>query len=561
MSDDEPTPSDDALDDKKMRKKAEKARGVWISFAGRIIAQIVGAVASVVLGVMVLQRYQAPSAGQPAADTTTAAGAPTLRTASPRRPGQAAIAVLPLDNLSGSPDQEYFADGMTEALVAGLAKVEGLRVISRTSTTRYKTEHPSIPEIARALGVDLVVEGSVLQAGDQVRITAQLIDGGTDEHLWTESYTRTLTDVIALQDTVATAIAMAIKGTVSRRPGSRPATAHAVDAATYDLYLRGRHAWFKRTPEAMQTALGFFEKAVAQDPEFALAYVGLADTYVLQGSPGMPLDAGRERMDKARAAAIRALDLDSGLAEAHTALGGVAFFGERDLAGAEQKFRRAIELNPNYPVAHEWLGLLLGELGRIDEALTHANTAVALDPFEATMYQALGVVQYYSRRFDQTLASERRALELSPQLPLARVIATKALVMAGRPAEASPTCADLSDGPGQIDLRIVCVIAAVRGNRQAEARALRAPLEARRPEPGAALAQIDAALEQFAAAVPRLQRLAERGALPPVFNVDPLYEGMRRHPSWAGIVATHRARAAATPRPSASTPPATPVRQ
>lgn len=549
MSDDEPTPSDGALDDKKRRKKAEKARGVWISFAGRIIAQIVGAVASVVLGVMVLQRYQAPSGSQAAADVAPAAAADAQasRAPSPRRPGQAAIAVLPLDNLSGSPDQEYFVDGMTEALVAGLAKVEGLKVISRTSTTRYKTEHPSIPEIAKALGVDLVVEGSVLQAGDQVRITAQLIDGASDEHLWAESYTRTLKDVIALQDTVAIAIATAIKGTVGQRAGA--ASSHAVDAAIYDLYLRGRHAWFKRTPEAMRTALDFFEKAIAADPGFALAHVGIADTYVLQGSPGMPLDAGRERMERARAAAMRALDLDPALAEAHTALAGVIFFGDRDLIDAERKLRTAIELNPNYPVAHEWLGVLLSELGRFDEALTHAAHAVSLDPFEASMYQALGLVQYQAGRFDDAVATERRALELTPQLPLARVLLAKALVLAGRPGEALPACENLSDSPGGIDLRIACVIAAVRAGRADLASALRAPMDARRPEPGAVLAQIDGALDRFEPTWPRLRQLAARGAMPPVFLSDPLYAGLRAQPQWAGIAETDRANARVPPRP------------
>ncbi len=544
MSDDTPLPAGDALDEKKKRKKAEKARGVWISFAGRIVAQVVGAVASVVLGVMVLQRYQSPSTSAPSAIDTPPVATSLAPAPTPRRPG-AAIAVLPLENISRNPDEDYFVDGMTEALVASLAKVEGLRVISRTSTMRYKTDHPSIPEIAKALGVDVVVEGSVLQAGDQVRITAQLIDGATDEHLWAESYTRTLKDVIGLQDVVADAIATAIKGTVVHRARPQPTSQRAVDSSTYDLFLRGRHAWFKRTPEAMQAALGYFEQAAARDPEFALAHVGIADTYVLQGSPGMPLDAGRERMQKARAAAERALDIDPSLAEAHTALGGVAFFGERALADAEKRFRRAIELNPNYPVAHEWLGLLLGEQGRTAEGLSHAKTAVSLDPFEATMHQALGLIQYNGRKFDDAITSERRAFELSGQLPLAKVILTKALVLAGRPVDAMANCATLSDAAGQVDLRIACVIAATRAGRQAEANALRAPLQARRPEPGAALAQIDAALEQLPAALSRLEPLAARGGLAPVFVSDPLFDALRRHPSWSRITQLQQSRGVA----------------
>lgn len=559
MSDDAPPP-DAGPDDKKKRKKADKQRGAWISFAGRVVAQIVGAAASVGLGVFVLHKSQQPAPAPAPAGAPAARMAPARTTA--RHPGDATLAVLPLANLSGRADQEYFVEGMAEALTASLARVDGLRVISRTSTMRYKTDPPPIPEIAQALGADLLIEGSVLQADGEVRITAQLIDGATDQHLWAQSYTRPLKDVIALQDAVATAIAGEIKGTVSRRGAAAADTAsHAVDAATYDLYLRGRHAWYARTPEAMQTALEFFEQAAANDPAFALAQVGIADTYVLLNSPSMPLDVGRDRLAKARAAALRALDLDANLAEAHTALAGVIFFGERNLPDAEQKLRRAIELNPNYPVAHEWLGLLLGEIGRTDEALTHADAAIRLDPFEATMYQARGLIQYNGRRYDDAVRSETRALELSPQLPLAPVVRAKAQVLAGRPADAVSGCAGLPDTPAAIDQRIVCIVAAVRAGQRDLAASLRRPLEARRPEPGAALAQVDAALEQYAAAWPRLERLAQRGGLPPVFGSDPMFEGVRRQPQWAAVVASQKAHApvpAASPGAPGTAPPVTP---
>ena len=557
MADDVPVPppvtaSDEgapAPDEKKKRKKAEKARGAWIAFAGRIVAQVVGAAASVLLGLYVLQRAQQPApvpAPATAPDAPTAAGARALSPGpSARRPGPATIAVLPLANLSNDPRQQYFVDGMAEALTASLARVDGLRVISRTSTLRYRQNPPPVPEIARALGADLVIEGSVLQADGAVRITAQLIDGGTDEHLWAESYTRPLRDVIALQDAVATAIATEIQGTVSRRPGSRPATGHVADAATYDLYLRGRHAWYTRTPEGMRTALEFFEKAVAQDPQFALAQVGIADTYVLQGTPSLGLDEAGDRMVRAKAAAIRALDLDDSLAEAHTALGGVIFFGERDLRDAETKFRRAIELNPNYPMAHEWLGLLLAEMGRFDEALRHADLAVSLDPFEATMYQARGMVQYYARRFDEAAASQRKALELSPQLPLARALLVKTLVVAGKADQTSAVCGASPDAAAGPDLQIACLVAATRANRTAEASARRAAMEAARPSPGPALAQVEAALGQYDAAFARLERLAARGNLPPVLAVDPLFEGLRAQPRWKAVVASQRAHDAA----------------
>lgn len=538
--------------ERKKRKKAEKARGAWISFAGRIIAQIVGAMASVGLGVFVLQKYQQKDARATTAAAVTAPASDTARAALPRRQGESTIAVLPLSNLSGNAEQEYFVEGMAEALTASLAKVEGLRVISRTSTLRYKTDPPPMPEIARALGADLLIEGSVLQADGNVRITAQLIDGTTDEHLWAESYTRPLKDVLTLQDAVATAIATAIKGTVSRRPGASGAAGHVVDPATYDLYLRGRHAWYTRTRDAMQTGLEFFEKAAAQDPDFALAHVGIADTYALLGSPSRPLDAGRDGLEKGRTAALRALALDPSLAEAHTALGGVLFFGDRDLAGAEQALRHAIEINPNYAVAQEWLAVLVAEQGRPAEALRHADIAVSLDPFEATMHQARGLVLYSAGRNAEAETALRRALELSPTLPLARVMLVKTHVAAGQAAAGLAACPGDAPAAVPIDLRIVCVVAAQKANRPAEAAALRASLEGMQPVPGAALAQIDAALERFPAAFERLGPLAERGAMPPVFMSDPLFEPLRRHTRWPALVATHQARTKA--RPAAVSP-------
>lgn len=549
MPDMAPTaPERPAPDHKKKRKQAEKARGVWISFAGRIVAQIVGAVASVVLGIMVLQRYQQPAATPSPGPAT---GAPAAASGTlPRRPGPATIAVLPLGNLSGNPAQDYFVEGMAEAITASLAQVEGLRVISRTSTMRYKTSPPPIPEIARALGADLLVEGSVLQAGNNVRITAQLIDGVTDEHLWAQSYTRTLDDVIRLQDEVATAIATAIQGTVSRRPAPGAATDHVVEAETYDLYLRGRHAWFTRTPASMKAAVDYFQQAVDRDPLFALAHVGLADAHALQASPGMSLDEVRLHMDKARASAIRALDLNPSLAEAHTALGGVIFFGDRDLDDAAMKFRRAIELNPSYPVAHEWLGLLLSEQGRIDEALKHADIAVTLDPLEATMHQARGQVLYTGRRYDAAIDSLTKALALTPDLPLARAVLVKALTLDGRAADALSHCGAPAAVPAP-DLSVACLVAATRANRAEEASVRRAALEAVRPAPGPALAQADAALGRITDALPRLERMAARGGLPPMLATDPLFDDLRRQPQWKALAATMVPR----PRPQ---PPARP---
>jgi tetratricopeptide (TPR) repeat protein len=433
---------------------------------------------------------------------------------------------------------------MTEALVAALAQIDGLQVISRTSTLRYKTEHATVPEIARTLGVTLVLEGSVMLAGEQVRITAQLIDGATDEHLWAQSYTRRLRDVIALQDEVATTIGREILGTVARRPGGRPGQARAVDPAVYDLYLRGRHAGNQRTTDGLRAAIDYFSRAVAADERFALGHVGLADAFVLQGSPGMGLLDVRSAMDRARQSATRALDLDPSLAEAHTALAGVLFFGDRNYQAAEQAFTRALAINPNYSVAHEWLAVLLAELGRDREARSHAEQAVALSPLEGTMHQALGLVHYYARRHAEAVRAERRALELASSLPLARALLVKALLLGGDTASASAACDQFASQSDQ-DILVVCGAAYGRSGRTADAAALRARLEGLRPAPGVGLSQLEAALGDYKAAFDRLERLAARGNLPPALAFDPLFDGLRRHPRWPGI----QARTAPAPAP------------
>ena len=532
MSDEAPPSEVPDLEAKRRKKKADKARGAWMSFAGRVVAQIVGAVASVTLGVIVLQRYQQRVPGDtPPAVTTAprpAAGA------GPRRPGPSTIAVLPLANLSGDADQEALRRWHDRGRHGGADP--GRRAARDLAHLRDALQdRPSVDSRDRARPRRRSARRGVGAPGRRWGTDpAQLIDGGTHQHLWAESYTRTLKDVLALQDAVATAIATAIKGTVSRRPGSRPATEHAVDPAAYDLYLRGRHAANLRTPVGFETAIAFYTQALTLDPAYALAHVGVAEAYALQGSPNAgPADA-RARIGQARASAIRALDLDGNLAEAHSALGGVLFFGDRDFRDGEMNFRRAIELNPSYAVAHEWLAILLAELGRDAEALEHVEIAVALNPLEATMYQARGMVHYYAKRFADAALSERRALELQPSLPLARSLLVKSLTLGGDARSALVVCdggAPSADG----DVALACVVAASRVGDRARTAAMRASLEAQRPLPEAVLAQIDAALEDHPAAFARLNRLAARGNLPPALAFDPLFEPLRRATEWPAL--------------------------
>ena len=521
------------------KKKRDKTRDVWISFAGRIVAQVIGATASVFLGIYAVQQYQKPAA--PAPDSTAAAAPAAIRVTS-RRAGEPAIAVLPFANMSGRADQEYFADGMTEAITADLAKVGGLTVISRTSAMRYKASDASITDIARALDVDLVVEGSVMQAGDQVRVTAQLIDTAADAHLWAESYNRRVHDVIALQGDVAQAIATAIKGTVARLPRTAAVPANLAPEV-YDQYLRGRHAWYRRTAEGLDQAIEFFSRAAAAAPDFALAHVGLADAHVLKASPSAGLRDVQQHMASARRSAIRALDLDPDLAEAHTALGSVLFFGERDFRGAELAFTRAIELNPNYAVAHEYLAVLLAELGRDREALDHAERAITLDPLEGTMYQGRASVHYLAKRYPEAIDSARRGLELSPGMPLATALVVKASMLGGNVAGAVTRCREeLAAGRAGIDLEWTCKAVATRAGDRELASRLTVALDRRGAAKEVAKAQLAAATGDLSTAFPALERLAAADNLPPALAFDPIFEPLRHDPRWRPLAERLRSR-------------------
>ena len=428
--------------------------------------------------------------------------------------------MLPLSNYSVD-GQDYFADGMTEALTAELAQLGGLHVISRTSTMRYKTQPKSIPEVARELGVDFVVEGSVVKANDRVRVTAQLINARTDEHVWARSYDRTLRDVLSLQAEVASAIAKELKGALAR-PAST--VRRAVDPVVYDVYLRGRQAWSQRTPEGLQTAIRYFTDATNQDPNFALAYAGIAESYILRPVASLA-DGSQENVVKAKAAALKAIALDDGLAEAHTALGAVYFFGERNFGLAEQEFKRALELNDHYATAHQWYAIALSETRRHDEARAHAQEAVKHDPLNATMHQAYGLVRYYARDFSTAVTEQRLALQLNPQLPLSRVVLAKSLILQGRPQEAVAVC-EQAPAPPNADVLLVLAIAQARSGDQRAADSVWKDLSAQRPRSPIVMAQWHAATGNYDAAFEELKQ-SDSAALPAVFSVEPLFEGLR----------------------------------
>jgi eukaryotic-like serine/threonine-protein kinase len=312
----------------------------------------------------------------------------------------ASLAVLPLQNLSGDPAQDYFADGMTDELITGLAKLGNLRVISRTSVMRYKTTTEPLPQIAQELNVDAVVEGTVERWGNRVRIRTQLIRASPEQNLWAESYDRELSDVLSLQTEAAHDIIEHIRGKVSG--GQRPAIRHRVDPDVYDLFLRGRYYWNRRTKADFEKAIGYFNDAVRKDPEYALAYVGLADSYNLSGSA------------EGKKAAEKAVALDDSLAEAHTSLAYAKQNFDWDFAGAEQEFRHALELNPNYAIAHQWYAAFLNDMGRHPEAIAEIERATQLDPLSVNVNTAAAMVFYFARQFDRAEKQAKNALELDP---------------------------------------------------------------------------------------------------------------------------------------------------
>jgi TolB-like protein/DNA-binding winged helix-turn-helix (wHTH) protein/Flp pilus assembly protein TadD len=324
------------------------------------------------------------------------------------------IAVLPLENLTGDPAQEYFVDGMTDALITDLAQISSLRVISRTSAMRYKTARKPLPQIAKELNVEALVEGAVVRSGSRVRIDAQLIQASTDGHLWARSYQRELTDIVALQSDVAQAIANEIQIKLTPLEQERLSTNRPVSPEAYEAYLQGRYYWNKRTEEGLKKSLDYFQEAIRRDPGYALAYAGLADSYNLLGRSLAATVPGQEAAPKARAAALKALELDPALGEAHATLGYTKFVFDWDWDGAEKEFQRAIALSPGYASAYHWYSLYLQSIGRSEEAFTAIRRAQQLDPVSPNITKVIATCLADLRRYDEAIEQFHKAIELGP---------------------------------------------------------------------------------------------------------------------------------------------------
>jgi len=329
------------------------------------------------------------------------------------------LAVLPLESLSSDASQDYFADGMTDELISDLGQISALRVISRTSVMAYKHARKPLPQIARELNVDAIVEGTVLRSGDQVRITAQLIEASADNHLWSHSYEGDLRDTLALQNKVARAVADQIRINLNPQEQAALKNVKVVNAEAYESYLKGRYFWNKRTADGLKIALAYFDQAIAEDSKFAQAYSGLADTYALLGDWQYAVMTPKEALPKAKAAAIKALELDSALGEAHNSLAFCLDGFDWDFDPAEKEFRRAIELNPSYATAHHWYAWHLSLFGRYDEAIAEMRKAENLDPLSFIINADLAELLLLAHYYDDSIQQSRKTIEMDPNFALA----------------------------------------------------------------------------------------------------------------------------------------------
>lgn len=465
-----------------------------------------------------------------------------LRSRSAAQPhGPVMIAVLPFENLSGDPAQEYFSDGMTEELIVQVGRLhaEGLNAIAVGSSMAFKHSSKPLAQIARELGAAYVVQGSVRRSGERVRVAAHLIRAADNAHLWDESYDRDLRDVLALQAEVAQAIA----GGISANLGSAARPARAVNPGAYEAYLKGRRDWNRRTPEDLNRAIAEFREATQIDPDYAPAYVGLADSYELLGSAEMGALPPREAMPLAREAALRALALDPQLAEAHASLAHIKLIYEWDFAGAEGEFQRAIALNPAYATAHQWYALLLNAQGRPAAALEELQRARELDPLSPAVRSAVAEAHYLARQYDRAEAEARQALQLDPNFVLALLNLGRAQEQQGRVAEAVATFERAREltGQGPAMSMFVAHARAAGGDREAARRILSYLLQLRKQNtvyvPALYIATVYTALGDNDEAFSLLQQaLDERCEYLIYLRRDPMADGIRSDARFARLL-------------------------
>ena len=450
------------------------------------------------------------------------------------------LAVLPLANLSGDPEQDFFADGMTEALITDLARIRSLRVVSRTSVMQYKRTTKPLPQIARELGVDAILEGSIQRAGERVRITAQLIRGASDRHLWAESYERDLRDVLSLQSDVSRAVARAVAAALTPEERERLSSAKPVDPEAYEDYLRAIELRTKATEADIRAALVLFERAAARDPGFAEAHRRVCDTYWVLGFTGWGALPPREAQPRAQAACREALKLDQGQGGAHAVLGSMAAFMDWDARAAEAAFQRAVALSPSDAVAMQRYSWFLSALGRHDEAVAVARRALAVDPTAASAAVNLGWILYWARQYDASGAQLQDVLRIRPESPLPSLMLAVVYLQEGRAEQAAlrlERALQLAGSTSSSAAQLAHAYAVA--GRTAQAERLRAELFARsRREyiPSYWMALVEHGLGRDDAALARLDQAFEDREALPILEVEPRWDGLRSNPRFQQLL-------------------------
>lgn len=486
-----------------------------------VFAGVAGVVALAGALVLVLTRYDSSSH------------------ASPESRRIESIAVLPLRNLSGDSEQEYFADGMTETLITDLAQISALRVISRNSIMRYKGSNKPLPEIAQELHVEAVVEGSVRRSGDRVRITAELVDAASAKDLWARSYERELRDVLILQSEVASAIADEIRVKITPQERSRLTTNRVVDPAAHEDYIKGRFYWNKRTEAGLKRGIDYFRQAIDLEPSYAEAYDGLADCWM--GLAWYGYVPSKDAFSRAKTAATRALELNGSMAEAQTSLAFVNANYDYDWKAAEDGYRRAIALNPNYANAHHWYADFLSAMGRHEEAIAESKRARELDPLSPIINTWLGWRYQFARHYDQAIVEYRKALDLDPSFPPAHLVLGQTYEQKGMLKEATvelELAVNLS-GSGAIYLASLAHAYGVAGRRNDALQLIR------RLERLAAVQQVSSydialalvGMDDRDHAFSWLERAVSDHAGRLMFlNVEPRFDGVRSDPRFGELV-------------------------
>jgi TolB-like protein/DNA-binding winged helix-turn-helix (wHTH) protein/Tfp pilus assembly protein PilF len=475
---------------------------------------------------------------------TAGAGYAFLRSRSTPHPGAnqvRSLAVLPLENLSAAPDQDYLADGMTDELIASLATVKSIRVIPRTTSMAYKSSHKSLSQIARELNVDAVVEGTVMRSGDRVRITAELVQIAADRALWAEAYESNINDVLSLQQRVAGAIVGNIQVDLTPQERQKLKTYQPSTPEAYEDYLKGRYYWNKRSVEGLTRGIKYFDQATTEDPNYALAYAGLADCYAIIGAAIVGTVPARDVAPRAEAAARRALELDPTLAEAQTALATVQLNYKWDWQGAESGFRRSIDLDPSYATAHQRYSLYLMAMGRKQESIHEIQEALKLDPLSVSMNFSEGWRLYMARDYPGAIRQLKATVDMDPSFALAHMVLGQAY--AGfkqfEPAIAESETALKLANDGSPAIAALARVDALAG-RQPLARGLLQKLKDQGAHQYVSpfyLAEVYAALGDQASAVSQLEKAYDDRSNSLIFlAVDPAFDSLRSNPGFNALI-------------------------